>query len=95
MIRLVRATLAGFLAALAASPALAQSIDLGRGEIPLTVPERYDPNVPTPLIVALHGYTSSGDVIDRAWGISEIADAYNVLTIAQQYYITRHVLAEK
>ena len=34
----------------------AQSIDLGRGELPLTVPENYNAETPTPLIVLLHGY---------------------------------------
>lgn len=70
------------LASLVASPVTAQSVDAGRGEIPLTVPERYDPAVPTPLIVTLHGYTGSGAGHDRSWGISEVADEYNVLTIA-------------
>lgn len=40
--------------------ASAQSVDLGRGELPLTVPASYDADTPTPLIVLLHGYTSSG-----------------------------------
>jgi polyhydroxybutyrate depolymerase len=70
------------LAATSASPAMAQAIDAGRGAIPLTVPSGYDPAVPTPLIVALHGYTSSGERHDRSWGISALADQYNFLTIA-------------
>jgi polyhydroxybutyrate depolymerase len=74
------ATLA--LAALAASPTLAQTVDAGRGEVTLTVPARYDPDVPTPLIVTLHGYTGSGAGHDRAWGISALADDYTFLSIA-------------
>ena len=70
------------IAGLVASPAHAQSVDAGRGEVPLTVPERYDPNVPTPLIVSLHGYTGSGEGHDRSWGISALADEYNFLSIA-------------
>jgi len=37
--------------------AKAQSIDLGRGELPLTVPQNYNAETPTPLVVLLHGYT--------------------------------------
>lgn len=70
------------LAVVSTSPAAAQTIDAGRGEVPLTVPAGYDPDVPTPLIVSLHGYTSSGERHDRRWGISALADAYNFLTIA-------------
>jgi polyhydroxybutyrate depolymerase len=70
------------LASLVASPALAQTIDAGRGEVPLTVPEGYDPNIPTPLIVALHGYTGTGAGHDRSWGISALSDDYNFLAIA-------------
>jgi len=69
-------------AAILVSPATAQSIDAGRGAVPLTVPEGYDPAVPTPLIVSLHGYTSSGQGHDRSWGISALADKYGFLTIA-------------
>ena len=70
------------LAGLATSPTHAQSIDGGRGPIPLTVPESYDPEVPTPLIVSLHGYTSSGERHDRSWGIGALADEYGFLLIA-------------
>ncbi len=70
------------LAVVLAPPAIAQSIDAGRGPVPLTVPEGYDAGIPTPLIVSLHGYSSSGAGHDRAWGISALADEYNFLTIA-------------
>ena len=77
-------SIAGALALTAAliSPAAAQTIDAGRGPIPLTVPESYDPGVPTPLIVALHAYTYSGERMDRGWGISALANKYGFLTIA-------------
>ena len=39
----------------------AQSIDFGRGELPVTVPDGYSSDTPAPLIVLLHGYTSSGE----------------------------------
>jgi polyhydroxybutyrate depolymerase len=70
--------------ALLASPALAQSIDAGRGPIPLTVPKAYDRAVPTPLIVSLHGYSSSSERHDSRWGISALADRYGFLTIAPE-----------
>ncbi len=38
----------------------AQSIDLGRGELPVTVPAGHEGANPAPLVVLLHGYTSSG-----------------------------------
>ena len=62
--------------------ASAQSIDLGRGELPVTVPAGYDPAEPTPLIVLLHGYTSSGARVDQYMGLSAIADDYGFLLVA-------------
>jgi len=70
------------LSTVAVLPAAAQSIDAGRGPIPLTVPEGYDPDIPTPLIVVLHGYGGSGAGTDARWGISALADEYVFLTIA-------------
>ncbi len=61
---------------------MAQTIDAGRGEIPLTVPAGYDASVPTPLIVSLHGYSGNGEGHDRSWGISALADKYHFLTIS-------------
>jgi|TARA_B110000483_G_scaffold239176_1_gene317196 polyhydroxybutyrate depolymerase len=60
----------------------AQSIDLGRGELPLTVPENYNAETPTPLIVLLHGYTSSGPQQDSYMGFSKLAEKYGYLFIA-------------
>ncbi len=53
---------------------MAQTIDAGRGPVPLTVPAGYDGSVPTPLIVSLHGYSGTGERHDRNWGISALAD---------------------
>ena len=60
----------------------AQAIDLGRGDIPVTVPTGYNETVPTPLIVLLHGYTSSGARVDDYMGLSAIADDYGFLLVA-------------
>ncbi len=60
----------------------AQSIDLGRGELPVTVPANYDAGSPAPLIVLLHGYTSSGAGQDSYMGFSAIADTYGFLLVS-------------
>jgi len=65
-----------------AQPLLAQVVDLGRGEVPITVPASYDPGAPAPLIVLLHGYTSSGAGQDAYFGMSDLADDYGFLFIA-------------
>ncbi|MGE0159957.1 MAG: PHB depolymerase family esterase [Gemmatimonadales bacterium] len=65
-----------------AIPATAQTIDAGRGPVPLTVPRGYDADVPIPLIVSLHGYGGSGERHDSRWGISALADRYGFLTIS-------------
>ena len=79
-LRHLTAVLAG-IGALASAGA-AQSIDAGRGPVPVTVPESYDADVPAPLIVLLHGYSRTGLYIDPAWRISELADTYGFLMIA-------------
>lgn len=60
----------------------AQSIDLGRGELPLTVPQNYNADTPTPLVVLLHGYTSSGAQQDSYMGFSKLSEKYGFLFIA-------------
>lgn len=69
---------------LALLPALsaAQSIDAGRGELPLTVPSGYAADTPAPLIVLLHGYGSSGSRQDNYMQFSALADAYGFLFVA-------------
>jgi polyhydroxybutyrate depolymerase len=65
-----------------AATANAQSVNLGRGELPLTVPQNYNAQTPTPLIVLLHGYTSSGAQQDSYMGFSKLAEKYGYLFIA-------------
>ena len=62
--------------------ATAQSIDFGRGELPVTVPENYSSETPTPLIVLLHGYGSTGAGQDSYLGFSRVADRYGFLFVA-------------
>ena len=62
-----------FIALLVPLHLAAQSIDFGRGELPITVPETYSAEFPTPLIILLHGYSSSGRGQDMYLGFSRIA----------------------
>ncbi len=70
------------LATLFASLVQAQSIDLERGELPVTIPESYDGSEPTPLIVLLHGYTSSGQRQDSYFRVSNLANDYGFFLVA-------------
>ncbi len=65
-----------------AHPVTAQSVDFGRGPVDVTVPAGYDAAIPTPLIVQLHGYGSSGAGQLRYMGIGELADEYGFITVA-------------
>ncbi len=60
----------------------AESVDLGRGPVPLIVPKGYDESKPAPLIVLIHGYTSSGAGQDAYWKIGEKADEYGFFFMA-------------
>ena len=63
--------------------ATAQSIDAGRGELPLTVPVDYDASTPAPLIVLLHGYgANAGAGQDAYMKFSLLANDYGFLFIA-------------
>ena len=62
--------------------ATAQSVNVGRGDIPVTVPASYRPDAPAPLVVLLHGYGSSGDGQDTYMKISPLADAYGFILVA-------------
>lgn len=78
----IQTLLAAALLMLISASVSAQSIDLGRGELPVTVPAGYDAGTPAPLIVLLHGYTSSGAGQDSYMGFSDIADKYGFLLVA-------------
>ncbi|GJM13151.1 MAG: hydrolase [Pseudohongiella sp.] len=78
----LRTLVASMLLLIVAASVNAQSIDLGRGELPVTVPAGYDAGTPAPLIVLLHGYTSSGAGQDSYMGFSGIADKYGFLLVS-------------
>jgi poly(3-hydroxybutyrate) depolymerase len=63
--------------------ATAQSIDAGRGELPLTVPADHDASTLAPLIVLLHGYgENAGAGQDAYVKFSQLANDYGFLFIA-------------
>jgi len=70
------------LVSLAATTLNAQSVSNGRGDVPVTVPSNYDANTATPLLVVLHGYTSSGAGQDAYMRFSALADNYGFIMIA-------------
>lgn len=61
--------------------ASAQTLDAGRGELRVTVPSDHGAS-PVPLIVLLHGYTSTGAEEDEYMGLSLLADRYGFLLVA-------------
>ena len=65
-----------------AGTATAQTIDAGRGTLPLYVPSTYDAETPTPLIVLLHGYSSSGEGQNTYMGISPLVDTYGFILVS-------------
>lgn len=67
---------------LATHSALAQStkfINLGRGDVPVYLPDGYDENVPIPLIVMLHGYSSSGAAVESYFRFRAQQDTYRFI----------------
>ena len=62
--------------------AVAQTIDAGRGELPVHVPSGYDSETPAPLILLLHGYTASGAQQDAYFSLSGLVDDYGFILVA-------------
>ena len=71
-------------AALVAGPALvtAQSVNAGRGDLPVTVPSSYASDAAAPLIVLLHTMGRTGAAQDEYMGLSDLADAYGFIMVA-------------
>lgn len=70
------------LSMIAKGPAFAEtrtSIDAGRGEVPLFVPDNYSAEQESPLIVLLHGYGSSGSGQENYMKFSALVDRYGFL----------------
>ncbi len=74
--------LAFALAAALTAPAGADVvIDLGRGPVTVHVPPSYDPATPAPLVVLLHGYTSSGQETEDYLQLTPLADQIGFLYV--------------
>ena len=60
----------------------AQSVDAGRGELPLTVPSSYSRDSAWPLIVLLHTYGRTGAIQEEYMGLAKLADSYGFIMVA-------------
>jgi len=60
----------------------AASIDVGRGEVPVVVPAGYDEAEAAPLVVLVHGYTSSGVQQESYFKLSALADEFGFVFVA-------------
>jgi polyhydroxybutyrate depolymerase len=54
-------------------------IDLGRGPVEVFLPATYDPEVPAPLVVALHGYGASGNSVEGYLRFLDVIDEFGFL----------------
>ena len=68
--------------AVATSMAHGQTVDAGRGAVPLTVPSSYAGDVAAPLIVLLHTYGNTGAGQDEYMGLSGLAERYGFIMVA-------------
>ncbi len=55
------------------------TVDAGRGPVNVIVPSTYDPSVPMPLLLLLHGYTSSGSETEAILQLTPTAEARGFL----------------
>ena len=62
--------------------AFGDNIDLGRGDVNVVVPKNYSADTPVPLVMLLHGYTSSGAAQDAYFKLSKLVDEYGFIFIA-------------
>lgn len=61
--------------------AFAETINTGRSNVELKIPTSYEEGSPLPLVVLLHGYTSSGTGQDEYMKFSELVDEYQFLLL--------------
>ena len=50
-------------------------IDVGRGDVPVEIPDNLNPAVPAPLIVSLHGYSGDGPSHEALMRFSRLVDS--------------------
>ncbi len=70
------------LTSLIAAPVAAQTVDAGRGPLPVIVPDSYDAGEPTPLVMLIHGYTGTGQGQDSYMQVGHLADDYGFIFVA-------------
>lgn len=79
-------SLSGIIALLlVAVPAWSSSkttINIGRSDVSVTIPEDYSRHTAVPLIVILHGYTGNSDNHDRYMKFRSLVDEYGFLLVA-------------
>jgi polyhydroxybutyrate depolymerase len=54
-------------------------IDVGRGPVVVRVPPSYDPAIPTPLVLGLHGYNRSGAQFEDYLSLESLSDDFGFL----------------
>ena len=57
------------------------TINFGRGPLTVYVPADYDPAVPTPVILLLHGYTNTGPEVEAYVRLAPLVDEYGFIYV--------------
>jgi len=55
------------------------TVDAGRGDVNVYIPDSYDKKTPLPLIVALHGFTGSSAIVEKYWRMIRLVDDKNFI----------------
>lgn len=71
-----------FFLILFSATAFGDTIDLGRGEVEVVIPKDYAQDTPAPLVMLLHGYTSSGAGQESYFKLSALADEFGFIFVA-------------
>ena len=56
--------------------------NLGNGNVTINLPENYDPNTPTPLILVLHGFGANGSEVESIFRFREKANDMGLIHMA-------------
>ncbi|MBT8486536.1 MAG: prolyl oligopeptidase family serine peptidase [Phycisphaerales bacterium] len=79
---MTRSSILALVATLALPTALASAgatVDAGRGPVSIDVPASYDPATATPLVLLLHGYSSSGAFAESSFRLAPLVDELGFL----------------
>ena len=80
--QLLKTIILGPLIGLGIAFSMAQDIDFGRGDVLVRVPSAYSDSDSYPLVILLHGYSSSGQRIDNYFKVSNLVDDYDFQFVA-------------